>query len=220
MTPRTQRIPTPVPARTAPARPCPPRPRSCRDRRRQRIRLDALPRVMVLWCPDWPVQAAMHDARLAPDAAVALIEKNTVFASSAAARAEGVTRGLRVREAQARFPGLTVLPYDPAVDNRVFEPLIAAIEELVPGVQVLRPGMCAVRARGAARYYGGERAAGLALAGEARGARRTPARASASPTASSPPTRPRAARAASGSRIVGGGRLRPVPEPALGLVAG
>ena len=39
-------------------------------------------------------------------------------------------RGLRVREAQARYPGLTVLPYDPAVDNRVFEPLIAAIEEL------------------------------------------------------------------------------------------
>ena len=121
---------------------------------------------MVLWCPDWPVQAAMHDARLAPETAVALIEKNTVFASSAAARAENVVRGLRVREAQARYPGLTVLPYDPAVDNRVFEPLIAAIEELVPGVQVLRPGMCAVRARGAARFYGGERAAGLALAGK------------------------------------------------------
>ena len=130
------------------------------------IRSAALPRVMVLWCPDWPVQAAMHEARLAPDAAVALIEKNTVFASSAAARAENVVRGLRVREAQARYPGLTVLPYDPAVDNRVFEPLIAAIEELVPGVQVLRPGMCAVRARGAARFYGGERAAGLAFAGK------------------------------------------------------
>lgn len=125
------------------------------------------PRVAVLWCPDWPVTAAAQHEKLPAEAAVALVAKNLVFASSAAARAEGVVRGLRVREAQARQPGLVVLDYDPALDSRAFEPVIAAMEELVPGVQVLRPGLCAVRVRGAARYYGGEKAAGLFLAGRA-----------------------------------------------------
>ena len=130
------------------------------------------PRVVVLWCPDWPITAALHAARPGPaaagsDPAVALIAKGLVFASSATARAEGVTRGLRLREAQARHPDLLVIDYDPAVDNREFEPIIAAIEELTPGVQVLRPGVCAVRVRGAARYYGGERPAALTLIGRA-----------------------------------------------------
>jgi protein ImuB len=139
-------------------------------------RVSGIPRVIVLWCPDWPVTAAVQAAGLGPDAAVALISKGLVFASSSAARAEGITRGLRLREAQARLPELTVLDYDSALDNRAFEPVIAAIEELTPGVQLLRPGVCAVRVRGAARYYGGERAAGLALTSRmndlgARGAR-------------------------------------------------
>lgn len=121
---------------------------------------------MVLWCPDWPVVAAIRDAGLDADAPVALIEKNVVRASSATAREENVTRGLRLREAQARHPRLIDLPYDPAVDHRVFEPVIAAIEALTPGVQVLRPGLAAVRARGIARYFGGEKAAGLAIAGQ------------------------------------------------------
>jgi len=119
---------------------------------------------MVLWCPDWPVVAAIHDAGLPEDAPVALIEKNLVHASSASAREENVVRGLRLREAQARHPRLIDLPYDPAVDLRVFEPVIAGIEELTPGVQVLRPGLCVVRARGPARFYGSERAAGIAFA--------------------------------------------------------
>jgi protein ImuB len=124
-----------------------------------------IPRVMVLWCPDWPITAAIQTARLRADAPVALIAKGLVFTSSPAARAEGVARGQRQREAQARSPGLIVLDYDPAIDNRMFEPIIAGLEELTPGVQVLRPGMCALRVRGAARYYGGEKGAALALAG-------------------------------------------------------
>lgn len=127
----------------------------------------APPRVIVVWCPDWPVVAAMRQADLGPDAAVALIEKNLVFASSSAARAEGVQRGLRLREAQARHPALHVLDYDQALDSRAFEPVIAGIEQLTPGVQVLRPGVFTVRARGPARYYGGEQAAGIALAARA-----------------------------------------------------
>lgn len=125
------------------------------------------PRVLVLWCPDWPVTAALREHRMPKGAAIALIAQGLVFASSAAARAEGVTRGLKLREAQARHPSLIVIDYDPAVDNRAFEPVISGLEELTPGVQVLRPGVCAVRVRGAARYYGGEKAAALAIAARA-----------------------------------------------------
>ena len=117
-------------------------------------------RAMVLWCPDWPVIATMHAQELADDIPVALVERNLVFACSPAARAEGVKRGLRVREAQARCTQLQVFPYDPALDARAFEPVLAAIEEIMPGVQLVRPGTCVLRARGPSRYYGSEQRRG------------------------------------------------------------
>jgi protein ImuB len=129
-------------------------------------------RTMVLWCPDWPVVAALREgaaehtfpAATSPDTLpLALIEHGVVFACSAAARAEGVKRGLRVREAQARCPELVVQPYNAVHDNRAFEQVLTAIEAMMPGVQLLRPGTCAIRARGPARYYGGEKPAALAL---------------------------------------------------------
>lgn len=122
-----------------------------------------LTRTIVLWCPDWPVTAALHAAGVAADAPLALIEKGFVFACSATARAEGVRRGLRVREAQYRCTDLVVLPYDPVQDSRSFEPVITRIEEITPGVQLIRPGTCAIRSRGPARYYGGEEQAAAAL---------------------------------------------------------
>lgn len=124
-----------------------------------------IPRVLVLWCPDWPITAVRTSGNHDPSTPLALIEKGLVYAASATARAEGVSRGIRVREAQARCPQLVTIDYDPALDNRVFEPLVAAIEELTPGVQLLRPGVCAVRSRGVAQYYGGELPAALALTG-------------------------------------------------------
>lgn len=121
-------------------------------------------RTIVLWCPDWPITAALRAHQsIAPDAPVALIEAGLVFACSASARREGIRRGLRVREAQARCPQLLVLDYDSALDVRSFEPVLEAIEETMPGVQLLRPGTCAMQARGPARYYGGEEEAALWL---------------------------------------------------------
>lgn len=122
-----------------------------------------LPRVLVLWCPDWPVVAARQHEKLPADAPLVLTEKGLVFAASVSARAEGISRGLRLREAQSRFPGLIDRAYDPALNSRAFEPVIAGVEELIPGVQLLRPGMCAVQVRGAAQYYGGEKAAALTV---------------------------------------------------------
>jgi protein ImuB len=58
-------------------------------------------RVLVVWCPEWPV------------------------------------------------------PPDPD-SGRAFERVVSLVEELCPRVEVLRPGACAIGARGPARYFGGE----------------------------------------------------------------
>ncbi len=89
---------------------------------------------------------------------VAVMAANRVVACSATARAHGVRRGQRRREAQARCPELVVLAEDPDRDARAFEPVVVAVEALAPGVEVVRPGLVAVSARGPARYFGSEAA--------------------------------------------------------------
>lgn len=113
-------------------------------------------RTLLLWCPDWPVVAAAREHGHPVTAPMAVIEKGVVYACSAAAREAGVRRGLRLREAQSRCPELVVTAYDPAVDARAFEPVVAVVEDLAPGVEIVRPGRCALRVRGPARYFGGE----------------------------------------------------------------
>jgi protein ImuB len=113
-------------------------------------------RVLALWCPDWPVVAGAAEAGLPAARPAAVLASHRVVACSATARAQGVRRGLRRREAQARCPDLAVLARDPERDARCFEPVAAAVEELVPGVEVVRPGLVALSARGPARYFGGE----------------------------------------------------------------
>jgi protein ImuB len=115
--------------------------------------------MLVVWCPDWPVVAAGAP----PQAPAAVVHANRVLACSPAARAEGVHPGLRRREAQGRCPELELLAHDPARDARAFEPVLMAVEELTPWVEVLRPGECAFPARGAARYHGGEPALAVAV---------------------------------------------------------
>ncbi len=116
-------------------------------------------RVLAVWCPDWPVTAVLMSEDHPVVAPVAVLAGGVVLACSSRARQEGVHRGLRRREAQARCPGLIVEGHDPARDARAFEPVIAAVETVAPGVAVLRPGVCAVAARGPASYFGGERQA-------------------------------------------------------------
>ncbi len=120
-------------------------------------------RTILVWCPDWPIVAALKSHALGRDARLALIDRGEVFACSAAARREGVRRGQRVRDAQARCTDLVVQPYEAHLDLRHFEPVLETIEETMPGVQLLRPGTCAMRARGPARYYGSEEEAALWL---------------------------------------------------------
>lgn len=115
-------------------------------------------RSLVLWFPDWPVTALLRDGGAEPGP-IAIVHDNTVVACSASARADGVRRGQRRRDAQARSPRVHVVAADPARDQRMFSPVVSRIEEFAPGVQIIRPGLCALRVRGPARYYGGEAAA-------------------------------------------------------------
>lgn len=108
---------------------------------------------------DWPAVGAAAAAGLPATDPVAVTLANRVIACSAAARAVGVRRGLRRREAQARCPQLHVVTADPARDARHFEDVTAAVDDLVPRAEVLRPGLLVLPVRGPARYFGSEQAA-------------------------------------------------------------
>jgi protein ImuB len=116
-------------------------------------------RVLAIWCMDWPAAAAAAATGLPATAPVAVTLANRVVACSSAARSAGVVRGLRRREAMARCPQLHVVTADTDRDARLFERVIAAVDDLVPGAEVLRPGLVVLPVRGAARYFGSEQQA-------------------------------------------------------------
>jgi protein ImuB len=62
---------------------------------------------------------------------------------------------LRRREAQFRCPELVVVAADPARDAVWFEPVVQALDAVVPGIEVLRPGLFVFSAAGALRFHGG-----------------------------------------------------------------
>ena len=125
--------------------------------------------MLVVWCADWPLVAA----GIPPDEPAAVFHANRVVACTAAARAEGVVRGIRRRDAQARCAGLTVLQHDPHRDARAFEAVAAAVEAMAPRVEIIRPGTLAVPARGPSRYYGGDQSVLCAMRTAVRCASRT-----------------------------------------------
>ncbi|MEO7517818.1 MAG: DNA polymerase Y family protein, partial [Acidimicrobiales bacterium] len=75
-------------------------------------------RTLVVWCPDWPLVAAGLCDRPA-----AVLSAGRVVACSGPARADGVARGLRRRQAEACCPALVVVDHDPSADARAFEPV-------------------------------------------------------------------------------------------------
>ena len=115
-------------------------------------------RVVALWLPDWPVQAAVLAGVLdtAPPAPVALCDDTGITAASAAARRIGVRRGQSRRHAQALCPELALASTDRVRDAAEFEPVLTRVEAVAAGVEALRPGLLVLAARGVARYYGGE----------------------------------------------------------------
>ena len=112
-------------------------------------------RVMAVWCPDWPAVAAARAEGHGLHLPLAVIGPRGVLACNAVARAVGVRRGLRRREAQFRCPELVVVAADPARDATWFEPVVQALDAVVPGIEVLRPGLFVFSAAGALRFHGG-----------------------------------------------------------------
>ena len=113
-------------------------------------------RTLALWCPDWPVVAAIHDGEAGVGRPVAVFRANRVIACTGEARADGVRRGMRRREAQSRSPDVVVLADDPTRDGRAFEAVAAAVESFTPLVEIVRPGWCQLATRGPSRYFGGD----------------------------------------------------------------
>ena len=109
-------------------------------------------RTLVAWCPDWPVVAT----GVPLDEPSAVLLANRVIAASPEARVHGVVRGLRRRAAQARCPELSVHDRDEAKEARLFEPVVAVLDDITPRVEVARPGVCALVSQGPSRYFGGE----------------------------------------------------------------
>jgi protein ImuB len=126
-------------------------------------------RTLCVWCPDWPV-AVLDDAgsdprdpRVAADPGAAppplvVLERGRVLAAAEAARLEGVRRGMRRREAEARCPEARVVERDPVREARRFEEVVRALDAVAPKVAIDRPGVCSLPTRGPARYFGGDRA--------------------------------------------------------------
>jgi protein ImuB len=119
-------------------------------------------RVLVVWCPDWPVISAVASLGLVPSSPIAVIDRGEVYACSQAARLDGVRRGMRRRDASARCPELTVVDHSLERDVRAFESILSTIEDATSAVTPIRPGLCALSVP--SRYYGGEREAAAVIA--------------------------------------------------------
>ncbi len=123
-------------------------------------------RTLVVWCPDWPVVAAVRSGDVGPDfdgiaaadRPIAVMRANRVVATSAVARAGGIRRGMRRREAQSRIGAVELVADDPSRDARWFESVVAAIDRFTPLIEVVRPGLCQFATRGPSRYFGGDEA--------------------------------------------------------------
>ncbi len=116
--------------------------------------VDVVQRALVVWCPDWSVAAT----QLPMSEPVAVLQANRVSSCSYGARQDGVSVGLRRREAQARCPQLIVVDHSPERDARMFEPVVVTVEAMAPRVEIIQPGLCAVPTRGPSRYFGGDEA--------------------------------------------------------------
>ena len=113
-----------------------------------------MPRLVTLWLPQWSAVAAGVQG----DEPLVVVHANRVVAVSPAGEVAGVQIGLRRREAQARCSGVCIVHHDPDRDARRFEPVVRAIAELVPSLEITEPGLITFASRGPSRYAGGDAA--------------------------------------------------------------
>ena len=115
-------------------------------------------RVAVISCPDWQAVAAQCElqSRSRHEPCVAVLHAQRVVARTDGAASRGVLIGMRRREAQAVCPELHIAAHNPERDRLMFEPVVRAVGELVPLVEVSTPGVILLATRGPSRYVGGD----------------------------------------------------------------
>ena len=104
-----------------------------------------------MWFPMWSL--TRPDA---PSDEPLLVVDDRVTGATEEVLAAGVALGMPRREAEALAPFATVMVRDPGDEARRFEPIVTAVEDLVPRVEVVSPGLLFVPVAGAVRFYGGE----------------------------------------------------------------
>ncbi len=110
-------------------------------------------RTLCIWFPDWPLRRP--DVPSGSPCQV-VDGMGVVVAADLLAFEAGVGIGMRRREAEALCPTATTLIADPGAEAVAFEPVVAAVESLVPRVEIAHPGLAFVPIAGAVRYYGNE----------------------------------------------------------------
>jgi protein ImuB len=121
-------------------------------------------------------------AALAPDPGGV---QGVVGEVSLAAEAFGINPGMRLGEAFARCPRLTLVPPDPAGVADSWERLLVRLESIGAAVEPERPGLVCFDASGLLRLYGRARGVSTPLEGvlsAARGALQVPARFGVAPS--------------------------------------
>ena len=92
----------------------------------------------------------------APSGEPLLIVDDRVTGATREVLEAGVRLGMPRREAEALAPFATVLTRDSGDEMRRFEPVVSLVEDLVPKVEVVAPGLLFVPMAGAIGFYGGE----------------------------------------------------------------
>ena len=116
------------------------------------IATPAAVRILVVGCPDWPLVAL----GVVSDEPALVLGAGRVVAANGPARAVGVARGQRRREAQFLCPEVRVLARDEGREARGFEAVVSALGTVTPWVEANRPGRCSFGVRGPVRLFGGE----------------------------------------------------------------
>lgn len=110
-------------------------------------------RILCIWWEDWALRR--------PDAPSVepclVVDRHEVVAVNDLARQAGARPGMRRREGEALCPSGIVLERDRQREATTFERVVRQIEDLVPRVEIIDPGLVLVEISGALRFYGGER---------------------------------------------------------------
>jgi len=109
-------------------------------------------RTLVLVCPDWDIIASGSSAH----EPAAVFFANRVVATSPMARMEGVSVGMRRRQAQRLCPQLVVHEADADRSERIFAQIIGVVDAVTPRVELSSAGRLAFPSQGPSRYVGGD----------------------------------------------------------------